>query len=161
MSWAGPTTGVIGVSASWHVRPYKGDVGGSKPCVIVSKDSVFSRLGYAVIDWIPVAESVLRLAGLEATAAKALVLIDIAFPLFGAGFHRLAVLAANDPLAATAAVSGLLRWCHRHGYLTRDNWRRRLPQVGGVAKPMLELAQAGITEHRALSNLLPVVKPPA
>jgi hypothetical protein len=33
------------------------------PCVIVSKDSVFSRFGFAVIDWIPVAESVLRLAG--------------------------------------------------------------------------------------------------
>ncbi|MEU1707543.1 hypothetical protein ABZ478_19310 [Streptomyces sp. NPDC005706] len=131
------------------------------PCVIVSKDSVFSRFGYAVIDWIPVAESVLRMAGLEATAANALVLIDIAFQLFGAGVHRLAVVAANNPLAATAAVSGLLWWCHRHGYLTRDNWRRRLSQAGGAAKPLLELAQAGMTEYRALSNSLLVVKPPA
>ncbi|MFF3891240.1 hypothetical protein [Streptomyces sp. NPDC001914] len=131
------------------------------PCVIVSKDSVFSRFGYAVIDWIPVAESVLRLAGLEATAANALVLIDIVFQLFGAGVNRLAVLAAHNPLAATAAVSGLLWWCHRHGYLTRDSWRRRLSQAGGVAKPMLELAQAGMAEHRALSNSLLVVEPPA
>ncbi|MFI8076127.1 hypothetical protein ACIF85_46540 [Streptomyces sp. NPDC086033] len=78
-------------------------------CVIVSRDSVFSRFGFAVIDWIPVAESVLRL---EATAANALVLIDIAFQLFGAGVHRLVVLAAKNPLAATAAVGGLPWWCH-------------------------------------------------
>ncbi|MFJ2736080.1 hypothetical protein [Streptomyces sp. NPDC087317] len=131
------------------------------PCVIVSTDSVFSRFGFAVMDWIPVAESVLRLAGLEATAANALVLIDIAFQLFGVGVHRLMVLAARNPLVATAAVGGLLWWCHRHGYLTRDNWRRRLSQVGGVAKPLLELTQAGMTEHQALSNSLLVVKPPA
>ncbi|QMV12083.1 hypothetical protein GJU35_44220 [Streptomyces lincolnensis] len=131
------------------------------PCVIGSKDSVFSRFGFAVIDWIPVAESVLRLAGLEATAASALVLIDIAFQLFGAGVHRLVVLAANNPLAATAAVGGLLWWCHSHGYLPRDNWRRRLSQAGGVAKPLLELAEAGMTEHQALSDSLLVVEPPA
>jgi hypothetical protein len=102
-------------------------------------------------DWIPVAESVLRLAGLEATAANALVLIDTAFQLFGAGVHRLVVLAANNPPAATAAVGGLLWWWHRHGYLTRDNWRRRLSQAGGMTKPPLELAEAGTTEHQALS----------
>ncbi|MEU0414478.1 hypothetical protein ABZ307_42845 [Streptomyces griseorubiginosus] len=70
------------------------------------------------------------------------------------------VLAANNPLAATAAVGGLLWWCHRHSYLTRDNWRR-LSQAGGAAKPLLKLAQAGMIEHRALSDSLLVVKPPA
>ncbi|MFB8249102.1 hypothetical protein ACFC5X_29205 [Streptomyces sp. NPDC055952] len=97
---------------------------------------------------------------LRATAANALVLIDIVFQAFGAGVRRLVVLAANNPLAAMAAVGGLLWWCHRRGFLTRDNWRRRLSQVGGVAKPVLELAEAGMTEHQALNDSLLVVEPP-
>ncbi|MFI2207003.1 hypothetical protein ACH47Z_41160 [Streptomyces sp. NPDC020192] len=40
------------------------------PCVIVTQDSVLSHFGFAVIDWMPVAQSLLRLAGLEATAAN-------------------------------------------------------------------------------------------
>ncbi|MEU6611731.1 hypothetical protein ABZ922_43165 [Streptomyces shenzhenensis] len=82
--------------------------------------SVFSRFGF-VVEWIPVAQSLLRLAGLEATAANALVLIELALRLFGSGAHRLVALAARNPPPATAAVGGLLWWCYRRGYLTRDN----------------------------------------
>jgi hypothetical protein len=131
------------------------------PCVIVTQDSVFSHFGFAVIDWIPVAQSLLRLAGLEATAANALVLIELALRLFGVGVHRLVVLAARNPLPATAAVGGLLWWCYRRGYLTRDNWRRRLSRVGEATVPLLELASAGMTEHQTLSDSLLVVEPPA
>lgn len=69
--------------------------------------------------------------------------------------------ARRNPVAATVAVGGLLLWCYRNGYLTRDNWRRRLSRVGGVAKPLLELAKAGTTEHQALSDSLLVVEPSA
>ncbi|MFE5029508.1 hypothetical protein ACFRAO_41035 [Streptomyces sp. NPDC056656] len=71
------------------------------------------------VEWIPVAQSLLRLAGLEAAAANALVLIELALRLFGAGAHRLAVLAVRNPLAATAAVGGLLWRCYHRGYLAR------------------------------------------
>ncbi|WP_326793864.1 hypothetical protein OHA79_51570 (plasmid) [Streptomyces sp. NBC_00841] len=131
------------------------------PCVIVTQDSVFSRFGFAVIEWIPVAQNLLRLAGLEATAANALVLIELALRLFGAGAHRLMILAARNPLAATAAVGGLLWWCYRCGYLARDNWRRRLSRAGEATVPLLELASAGMTEHQTLSDSLLVVEPPA
>lgn len=131
------------------------------PCVIVSQDSVFDRFGFAVIDWIPVAQRLLRLAGLEATAADALVLIDLVLQLFGMGVHRLIVLAARNPLPATAVVGGLLWWCYRRGYLTRDNWRQRLTRVGEATTPLRELTNAAISEHRTLSDSLLVVEPPA
>ncbi|MGW3698626.1 hypothetical protein ACWD7C_28170 [Streptomyces sp. NPDC005134] len=131
------------------------------PCIIVSQDSVFERFGFAVIEWIPVAQRVLRLAGLEATAANGLVLIELVLRLFGAGAHRLVVLAARNPLAATAAVGRLLWWCYHCGYLTRDNWRRSLSRMGGAAVPLLELAEAGMAEHQTLSDSLLVVEPPA
>ncbi|WP_326816206.1 hypothetical protein OIE61_44245 [Streptomyces sp. NBC_01762] len=131
------------------------------PCVIVTQDSVFSRFGFAVIEWIPVAQSLLRLAGPEATAANALVFIDLALRLFGAGAHRQVVLAARNPLPTTAAVAGLLWWCYRRGYLARDNWRRRLSRVGEATVPLLELGSAAMTEHQTLSDSLLVVEPPA
>ncbi|MEE1728696.1 MULTISPECIES: PIN domain-containing protein [Streptomyces] len=130
------------------------------PCVIVTKDSVFSRFGVAVIDWIPVVQNVLRIAGLEATAANALTIIDWALRLLGTGVHRLAILARSNPLAAAASVSALLWWCHQKGYLTRDNWRHRLSQAGKATTPLLELANAGVTEHKTLSDSLIVVQPP-
>ncbi|MFE9046544.1 hypothetical protein ACFYOG_37425 [Streptomyces sp. NPDC007818] len=99
------------------------------PSVIVTQDSVLSRFGVAVIEWIPVVQDVMRIVGLEATAANALTVMDWALRLLGTGAHRLAVLARSNPLAAAAAVSALLWWCHRKGYLTRDNWRRRLSQA--------------------------------
>lgn len=131
------------------------------PCVIVTEDSVFARFGFAVIEWIPVVQNVMRMAGLEATAANALVAIDWALRLFGAGVHRLAVLARGNPLAATVAVGGMLLWCHQNGYLARDNWRRRLARASEATVPLLELAHAGMTEHQALSESLLVVEPPA
>ncbi|MBO1286129.1 PIN domain-containing protein [Streptomyces albidoflavus] len=131
------------------------------PCVIVTQDGVFSRFGVAIIDWIPVVQNVMRIAGLEATAANALTVMDWALRLLGTGAHRLAVLARSNPLAAGATVSALLWWCHRRGYLTRDNWRHRLSLAGKATTPLLELANAGITEHRTLSDSLLVVQPPA
>ncbi|TGZ12333.1 hypothetical protein DV517_74280 [Streptomyces sp. S816] len=130
------------------------------PCIIVTQDSVFSRFGVAVIDWIPLVQNVLRIAGLEATAANALLVMDWALRLLGAGAHRLAILARSNPLAAMTTVGTLLWWCYRKGYLTRDNWRRRLSQAGKATTPLLELANAGMTEHRTLSDSLLVVQPP-
>lgn len=108
---------------------------------------------------IPVAQSLLRLANLEATAADALVLIELALRLCGAGAHRLVVLARRNPLLATAAVTGLLWWCYRNGYLTRDNWRQRLTRLGKATALLLELTAAAVTEHQTLSDSLLVVEP--
>jgi hypothetical protein len=130
------------------------------PCVIVTEDSVFSRTGVAVIEWIPVVQNLLRLANLEATAANALVFIELAVQLFGAGAHRMVVLAGRNPLLATAIVSGLLAWNYRNGCLTRDNWRRSLSRVGEATAPLMEMARAAMTEHRTLRNSLLVVEPP-
>lgn len=131
------------------------------PSVLVTQDSVFARFGFAVIEWIPVVQSVMRMAGLEATAANALVVLDWALRLSGAGVHRLAVLARRSPLAATVAVGGLLLWCYRNGYLARDNWPRSLSWVSEATMPLLELANAGMTEHQALRDSILVVEPPA
>ncbi|MEU5062241.1 MULTISPECIES: hypothetical protein [unclassified Streptomyces] len=131
------------------------------PCVIVTQDSVFHHFGFAVIDWIPVVQSVMRVAGLEATAANALVVVDWALRLSGAGVHRLIVLAGRNPLLATAAVTGLLWWCYRNGYLTRENWQRRLAWAGEATVPLLELADSTMTEYRELSDSLMVVEPPS
>ncbi|WP_102133493.1 hypothetical protein [Streptomyces hokutonensis] len=131
------------------------------PCVIVSQDSVFFRFGFGVIEWVPVAQGVLRMAGLEATAADALVLINLVFELFGAGLRNLVVLAANHPLLATVITAGLLWWCHRNGYLARDNWQQRLARVREAARPLLKVTEAAMNEHQALSDSLVVVEPPA
>ncbi|MDQ0994782.1 hypothetical protein QFZ74_006099 [Streptomyces sp. V3I7] len=131
------------------------------PCVIVTNDSVFSRFGFAVIEWIPIAQRVLRVAGLEATAANALVLIELALRLFGAGAHRVVALAARNPLPAALAGGGLLWWCYRRGYLARGDWRRRLARAGEAATPLMELVSAGRTERQLLRDSLLVVDPPA
>ncbi|WP_432197643.1 hypothetical protein [Streptomyces sp. bgisy027] len=131
------------------------------PCVIVTEDSVFSRFEFAVIEWIPVVQSLLRMANIEANEADALVVIDVALQLFGACVHRLLVLARRHPLPAAAAAAGLLAWCYRSGYLTRDNWRQRLARVGEVMMPLLEQAGAAMTERQTLRDSLVVVEPPA
>ncbi|MFJ1975263.1 PIN domain-containing protein [Streptomyces sp. NPDC087903] len=130
------------------------------PCIIVSKDSVFFRFGLGVVEWIPLAQNLLRLAGLEATASNAVVFIELALRLFGAGAHRMGVLAARNPVLAAAAASGLLWWCHRNGYLSRDDWRQRLTRAGEATAPLLELVNGAVTEHRMISDSLVVVKPP-
>ncbi|TQK49838.1 hypothetical protein FBY35_0112 [Streptomyces sp. SLBN-118] len=131
------------------------------PCVIVTQDSVFSRFGFAVVDWIPVAQNLLRLAGLEATAANALVLIDLALRLFGAGAQRLVGLAVRNPLPAAATAAGLLLWGYRRGYLSRSDWRQRISRLGELAIPLIEQGNAAMLEHRAISDTLMVVQPPA
>ncbi|MEU9190311.1 PIN domain-containing protein [Streptomyces sp. NPDC048484] len=131
------------------------------PCVIVTQDSVFSRFGFAVIDWIPVAQSLLRLAGLEATAANGLLVIDVMLRASGAGAQRLVSLAARNPLPTAAAVGGLLLWGYRSGYLSRGDWRQRISRLGEVALPLLERGNAAMLEHRAISDSLLVVQPPA
>lgn len=130
------------------------------PCVIVTQDSVFSRFGFAVIDWIPVAQDLLRLAGLEASAANALVLIDLVVRMLGSGVQRLAGLAVRNPLPAAAFAAGLLLWGYRHGHLSRGEWRQRLSRVGEVTRPLLEQGNAARAEHRAISDSLLVVQPP-
>ncbi|MFD0191894.1 PIN domain-containing protein, partial [Streptomyces bacillaris] len=100
------------------------------PSVIVTQDSVFSRFGFAVIEWVPVVRSVMRMAGLEATAANALVVIDWALQLSGAGIHRLLLLMRRNPLAATVAVGGLMLWCYQNVALCAS--------VGSVYSPVWE-----------------------
>ncbi|WP_229841372.1 hypothetical protein [Streptomyces brasiliensis] len=131
------------------------------PCVIVTQDSVFSRFDFAVSDWIPLAQNLLRLAGLEAGAANALVLIDVAIRMFGAGVQRLAGLAVRNPVLAAAAAAGLLLWGHRRGHLSRGEWRQRLSRVGEAARPPREQGIAAMAEHRAISDSLLVVQPPS
>ncbi|WP_405388202.1 hypothetical protein OG596_09705 [Streptomyces sp. NBC_01102] len=131
------------------------------PCVIVTQDTVFSRFGIAVVDWIPVVQNLLRLAGLEATAANALLFIDLAFRLLGAGAHRLFALAARNPMPTTVAMVGMSWWTYRRGYLDRDIWRRHLSRAGEAAVPVMELYSAAKAEHQTLSDSLLVVQPPA
>jgi hypothetical protein len=131
------------------------------PSVIVSQDKVFDRFGFAVDEWILVAQGILRMAGLEATAADAMVLINLVLELSGMGVHRLGVMAARNPLVATVAVGGLLWWCHRHSHLTRASWRRRLTLLEEAAEPLVEMINAAVGEHRTLSDSLVVVEPPA
>ncbi|MFJ5220567.1 PIN domain-containing protein [Streptomyces sp. NPDC088354] len=131
------------------------------PCVIITQDSVFSRFGFAIIEWIPVTQNLLRLAGLEATAANALFVIDLALRASGAGAHRLAVLATRYPVPALAAAAGLLWWCYRNGSLGRDTWQRRVSRAGDAGKDLLELVSAAKAEHQTLTDSLLVVESPA
>ncbi|NEB01890.1 PIN domain-containing protein [Streptomyces sp. SID13726] len=131
------------------------------PSVIVTEDGVFARSGFAVIEWVPAVQSLLRMADLEATAADALSFIGLALRLFGAGAHRMLVLGGRNPLLATAFVAGLLGWCYHRGYLRRDNWRRSLSRAGEAAAPLLEMIDSATVEHQSLSDALLVVNPPA
>ncbi|MGW6569829.1 hypothetical protein [Streptomyces sp. NPDC054975] len=130
------------------------------PCVIVTQDSVFSRFGFAVIDWIPIAQNLLRLAGLEASTANAMVFIDLALRLLGAAARRLFDLAVRNPLPAIAVAGGLLLWGYHRGHLTGE-WRPRIARLKEVAQPVLEKGVAAATEHRSISDSLLVVQPPA
>ncbi|MFJ9692661.1 hypothetical protein [Kitasatospora sp. NPDC101183] len=112
------------------------------PCVVITQNSVFSRFGLAVIDSIPVAEKLLRLAGLEATTADALVLVDLALRLFGAGLREPAAVAARHPVLFTAAVIAVLWFCHSCGYLRGPDWRQRLARLGEAERPLLEPGRA-------------------
>ncbi|MFD0279286.1 hypothetical protein ACFVHB_36065 [Kitasatospora sp. NPDC127111] len=122
---------------------------------------MFSRFGLAVIDSIPVAESLPRMAGMEATTADAPVLIDIALRLFGAGLQELAAVAASHPVLSAAAVSAVLWFCHKRGYLRGPDWRQRPARLRALGQPLLEQGRAAPLEHASLSDSLIVVEAPA
>lgn len=130
------------------------------PCVIVAKDNVFARFGFAVIDWIPVTQDLLRMAGMEATAADALVAIDIGLNILGAGVSALASLASRHPVLSTVVVTGVLWFCHKRGYLRGADWRDRATRMLEAAEPYVERTGAAIEEHARLRDSLLVVDPP-
>ena len=131
------------------------------PCVVITQDGVFSRFGLAVIDWIPVAQGLLRMAGLEATAADGLVLIDLALRLFGLGIKALADVAARHPLLSTAVLGSVLLICWQRGYLRGADWRRRAERLWEIAEPMIEKGSAAMLEHKQIRDSLIVVEAPA
>ncbi|MGW1534440.1 PIN domain-containing protein [Streptomyces aureus] len=131
------------------------------PCIIISQDSVFYRFGLGVVEWIPLAQNLLRMAGLEATATNAVVFIELALRLLGSGARQLAVLAARNAVVAGAAAGGVLWWCHRNGYLSGGDWRQRLTRAGNATAPLLDLVSGAVAEHRSLSRSFVVVDPPA
>jgi hypothetical protein len=131
------------------------------PCVVITQDSVFSRFGLAVINWIPAAQGLLRMAGLEASAADALVLIDIAMNLLGTGIKALTDLVAQHPLLSTAVLGSALWFCQQKGYLRGPEWRRRVERLWEIAEPIAEKGGAAMLEHQQLRDSLIVVEPPS
>jgi len=131
------------------------------PCVIITQDSVFSRFGLAVIDWIPAAQGLLRMAGLEAGAADALLLIDLAMNLLGAGIRVMADLVARHPMLSAAVLGSALWFCQRQGYLRGPDWCRRGERLWEIAEPMIEKSGAAMLEHQRIRASLIVVAPPA
>jgi hypothetical protein len=130
------------------------------PSVIVTQDKVFSTFGLAVIEWIPVAQDLLRMAGMEANAADALVAIDFGLHLFGLGIQSLATAAARHPVLSAMVVGAVLWFCRSRGYLRGEDWRRRAARAWEVAEPYIERTGAAIEEHTRLRDSLLVVEPP-
>jgi hypothetical protein len=130
------------------------------PSVIVAADKVFSTFGLAVLDWIPMAQDLLRMAGLEANAADALVAIDFGLKLFGLGVKALATLAGRYPVPSAVITGAVLWFCRSRGYLRGEDWRRRTTRAWEIAEPYIERTGAAIEEHARLRDSLLVVDPP-
>jgi hypothetical protein len=96
------------------------------PAIIISADSVFTRLGLSnttALTCVAIARRFLRAAGVEATIGDAAFFAEMAVRLLGAGIVAVVRAAGRRPVTAVLLLAALAYLAGRYGYFNLDRWR--------------------------------------
>lgn len=121
------------------------------PVVILSTDSVFTRLGLSNIDagtCVGLAFKLLQVAGVEARLADAAWLAEVAARCMALGLRGAVHLSRRYPLTFTAVLVGAVVVAGRAGHLNPDRWRSVGPRLMALARPVLALSAVRDDETR-------------
>jgi hypothetical protein len=130
------------------------------PAVILSADSVFCRFGFSNAEpWIRTAQTILRVAGFEATVADAAFAVDLFGSLAFAGLGRTVQVARRHPIVTTLLLATIAFIAIRRGWVTRDRLRGMGSWIREAGEPFMSMigdAYNGYTDSR---RTLHVVEP--
>jgi hypothetical protein len=132
------------------------------PAVILSADSVFTRLGLAnttALNLIETCRAFLQAAGFEATFADAALLAEVALRLVWVGGEALMRLAARYPVPALVIVAGVGWLAHKRGMLTAERARGLARRLGTAIEPWIDRFATAIEGHQRLGDSLFVIEP--
>ncbi len=130
---------------------------------IISHDSVFARFGFAsaAAQWVPLAQDLLHMAGIEANTTDAAFLTELALRLLVGSVGAAVSQIVRHPWIALPALAAALWLCHRRGYLRGEFWREKASRIWELARPLVEKASDSLLEHdRIRSALVAVAAPP-
>jgi hypothetical protein len=132
------------------------------PAVILSSDSVFTRLGMSnttATAWLEAAYNFLHAAGFEATFTDAAILVELAgraIIAIGGGLIR---LASSHPVPFFMILSGALYLAIRAGWLDAARLRSGIREVWQHAAPLLQALAEASQEHLTARSGLHVIEP--
>ena len=132
------------------------------PSVIVSADSVFTRLGFSnttAATWVGIAYSVLRMAGIEASMADAAAMAELGLRLLVGAAGSVARAARAHPLIAIFTVVIFALVGLRYGAFGRERLREAMRWLRRVGEPLVTALSDKYVEHAQIRRALHVVEP--
>jgi hypothetical protein len=132
------------------------------PAIVLSQDTVFERLGIssvAAVAYVETARKLMHMAGIEATLADTVALVDLAIRAIGfLGAQTIQGL-RQHPYIGIAIGGAVLCLVYRLGYLRRDRLREGLRQLGEWSGPILEATALAVNERHLGRQALTAVEP--
>ena len=132
------------------------------PAVILSTDSVFTRLGMSsstAAEWIGIASNLLRAAGFEANLADAALVVELVGRLLFAATGAAMRFATSYPLPALALLIAGVYLAKRYGYLDSARAKAGIRRVGEAVRPALDMIGDATVAWSGARNALFVVEP--
>jgi hypothetical protein len=132
------------------------------PAVILSTDSVFTRLGMSsstAAEWIGVARNVLQAAGFEANLADAALVVELVGRLLFAASGAVMRFAARYPMPVLALVAGGLYLAKQYGYLDAVRVKAGVRRLGETVRPTLDTIGESAAAWEGARKALFVVEP--
>jgi hypothetical protein len=132
------------------------------PTVILSTDSVFTRLGMSsstAAEWIEVARNLLQAAGFEANLADAALVVEMVGRLLFAVSGAAMRFAARYPLPVLALLVGGLYLAKLYGYLDAARVKAGIRRVGEAVRPTLDMIGDATVAWSGARDALFVVEP--
>jgi len=132
------------------------------PAIILSPDTVFERLGIssaAAVAYIETARKLMHMAGIEASLADTVALVDLAIRAIGfLGAQAIQGL-RQHPYIGLAIGGAVLCLVYRFGYLRRDRLREGLRQLGKWSSAILEATALATNERHLGRQAMTAVEP--
>jgi len=132
------------------------------PSVIISADSVFTRLGMAdtlATTWLPMAHGLLKMAGFEAAMSEVPWMLELAVRLLSVPAGAAAGAARRHPLAALSIGAAVLLIAGQAGYLRRARLRAAGRGIGRVTVKGAEALAGASSAHAEARRALRVIEP--
>lgn len=132
------------------------------PAVILSTDSVFTRLGFANTDaaaWVGMAYGLLRMAGFEARLTDAAFLAETAARAIAVTGGSAVRAIRSHPVPAVGLLAGAVVLAARFGYLELGRWREGWHRFREAIGPWKDGLTVALEEHQAARGAVRVIEP--